>query len=121
MRADRLIRVDCDPATIFGEYEHFKKSYKNTERECQDAGLTFRPLVIEAHGGGWSSEFGKVVGRIATLKAAITGEEAGHVALRIAQRISCTLQRETARAVLARTQVVGNFQTPDAWADLQWR
>lgn len=121
MRTDRLIRVGEDPATIFEDYEQYKRSYKNTDRECQGAGITFRPLVIEAHGGGWSSELSKVVGRIASLRAAVTGEESGHVALRIAQRISCTLQRENARAVLARTQVVENIPPPDAWADLQWQ
>ena len=59
--------------------------------------------------------------RIAKQQACITGEDAGQTALRIAQRISCTLQREHARAVLARVPVAEARPSADAWADVAWQ
>ena len=59
-------------------------------------------MVLEAHGGGMGKQFRKVVDSIAEQTAAVTGLRSDLCSLLIAQRISITLQRETARAVLRR-------------------
>ena len=76
-------------------------------------GCTLRPLVLEACGGGWSPALREVIARVSTESLALrgsVGDTPRDVSLRIAQRISCTLQRENARAVLRRApQVVDGF------------
>ena len=59
-------------------------------------------MILEAHGGGWSGTFRGVIDWVARSAAAAHHEEPAAVALRIAQRISSSLQRENARAVLRR-------------------
>ena len=69
-------------------------------------GASFRPLVLEACGGGWSSALRETVAWVATESRAMCGSAGSTpsvVSLKIAQRISCTLQRENARAVLRRS------------------
>ena len=55
MRAD-LYRPAADaPSCVFEKYEKAKRAYKDTEAECAEAGLRFTPMVLEAHGGGYSN------------------------------------------------------------------
>ena len=49
------------PSEIFSQYEDFKQAYKDTHGECRTQGLAFTPLIIEAHGGGWSASVRHVV------------------------------------------------------------
>jgi hypothetical protein len=83
---------------IFSDYEEQKRQYQQTDSQCRAAGFSFIPLVLEAHGGGFSDALrGKLEG-IADRIAASTSAPKGMVSLNIAQRISCALQRENARA-----------------------
>ena len=59
-------------------------------------------MVLETHGGGWSPTFRRMVDWVARSAAACTHEDAASVSFKIAQRISCSLQRENARAILKR-------------------
>merc|ERR1712023_377513 len=51
-----------DPHAIFSSYEQFKKDFcppgevDCTEVLCRRQGLSFTPMVMEFHGGGWSKE-----------------------------------------------------------------
>ena len=60
------------------------------------------PMVIEAHGGGLGSEFRQILDSIAKQTAAVSGLRTDFHSLLIAQRISVTLQKENARAILRR-------------------
>ena len=102
MRADFLARSAIDAGSIFPAYEHLKRTFKDTERACSQSGFRFTPMVIEAHGGGWSPLARGVLDKLAKAQSAAWAEGQEPSSLRIAQRISCTLQRENARAVLRR-------------------
>ena len=91
-------------------YEDMKRSYKNTAEECSQAGFSFVPLVVEAHGGSWSPLARRVLDGLAKLQAAAWSDGQEPASLRIAQRISCSLQRENARAVLRRLAPPGAGQ-----------
>ena len=93
----------AQPEFVFQRYEQMKREYKSTARICTDAGFHFVPLVYEAHAGGWSPLAQATVDWLAKEAAASHGEEGPAVALRIAQRISATLRRENARAILRRS------------------
>ena len=63
--------------------------------------MQFTPVVFEAHAGGWGLATRHVIGAIA--KQEVTGKWYREgVSLVIAQRVSMSLQRESARAVLRR-------------------
>ena len=59
-------------------------------------------MVIEAHGGGLGTEFRQILDSIAKQAAAVSGLRIDCHSLLIAQRISVTLQKENARAILRR-------------------
>ena len=64
--------------------------------------FSFVPLVFEAHGGGWGAQTRKSLGFVSQqLRAAGDWCREG-IPLRLAQRVSCSLQREAARAILRR-------------------
>ena len=112
-----LFRASADePGFVFHRYEQMKRSYKDTAQICQAAGFKFTPFVFEAHGGGWSVASRKVVDWISRQAAAIQQEDPATVSFKIAQRISCTLHRENARAILRRqaARPVSSFQ-PSGW------
>ena len=55
-------------------YEDFKREYLDTERACEEEGIKFIPMIIEADGGGWGPQAQKTWNELAKCKAAITGE-----------------------------------------------
>ena len=106
----------AQPEVVFQRYEQMKREYKSTARICTDAGFHFVPLVYEAHAGGWSPLARATVDWLAKEAAASHGEEGPAVALRIAQRISATLHRENARAILRRSpQNAEQGAQPSGW------
>jgi len=76
----------------------------------------FAPLILEGHGGSWSPATRRLLDWIAGQAAGISGDARGEIALRIAQRMSCTLHRENARAVLRRSPPILPQATPSGWA-----
>ena len=93
---------EADVNNLFAEYEQHKNSYKNTEQQCCDQGFRFHPLVFEAQAGGVSPQARALFDALAREAAASTREQPEALSLRLAQRMSCALQRETARAVIRR-------------------
>ena len=91
-------------------------SFKNTQQECEEAGFEFVPLVFEAHGGAGSPASRALFDWISKAQATNLFEDAASVSLRIAQRISCTLHRENARAILRRSATAAAlWSLPSGW------
>ena len=116
MQSD-LFRLAADqPETVFARYEQLKRDFKNTARTCTESGFLFVPVVFESHAGGWSPLARRSVDWISRQQAAAHHEDPAAVALRIAQRISATLFRESARAVLRRLPpVCETLMQPSGW------
>ena len=82
-------------------------------------------MVIEAYSGGWGKEARQVLDAIVKRMTSVWNSEEEVASLRIAQRLSMTLQGENARAVLRRlgdaataeAGLGGDFQTSeiDLW------
>ena len=83
-------------------YEDYKREYLDTAQTCADEGLTFIPVVAEAHGGGWSPNAHKLLSELAKRKASLTGELDSKVACELHQKLGLILHRENARAILRR-------------------
>ena len=90
------------PAGVFSSVESRKKAFLNTASQCAQAGISFCPLVIEAVGGGWLDSPRSVVAWIASESNRCSPARHSDASYKIAQRISSTLHRENARAVLKR-------------------
>ena len=116
LQAGLFRQVAEDPGHVFLRYEEFKRNHLQTDEQCRDAGVRFTPMVLESHGGGWSGKVRGFVDWLARASAAAHHADAAEESLRIAQRISVTLQRENARAVLRRLVPVSAGPGPSGWA-----
>ena len=109
-----------EPEQVLVAYEDFKKAFKAvgealpTAELCSQNGIDFVPMVVEAHGGGWGPAARRVLDMVAKHGSAITSDEPEEISLTIAQRLSCSLQRESARAVMRRLHHADAeaFETP---------
>ena len=102
LRSDALRASAMDGSSHAKAYAQRKKSFLDTSRQCAEQGLTFVPMVLEAHGGGWGAEARRVLSTLAHKTAAITGEMPSVVSERHAQQLSVLLQKKNSRAVLCR-------------------
>ena len=106
LRSSHLSSASPSVADVFHEVEQRKRAFQDTASHVAERGATFCPLVLEACGGGWSQAFRSVVAWISSESRTARGHATDaprDISLRIAQRISCTLHRENARAILRRS------------------
>ena len=106
LRGDLLITSASNPTAVFEQYERFKRQYKDTAQACNDAGFVFTPMVCESHSGAWAPAARRVLDKIAKGIASATGEDSEVASLRFAQRISMSLHRANARAILKRSSLL---------------
>ena len=102
LRASVLEGSSSDGSSAATAYETHKRSHLNTESLCSQEGFSFVPLVAEAHGGSWGTEARRAFSNIACHAAAAVNGDSSVLADQLAQRLSCLLQKENARAVLRR-------------------
>ena len=104
LRLDSLTDSASGPDTVLSKYEDFKCSYKDTKSLCEEGGLSFIPMVVEAVGGSWGKSARCVWSSLAKTSALATGEleTEDTCAVMLQQRLSMTLHRENARACLRR-------------------
>ena len=126
LRSSLLSTAIPSVADVFHEVESRKNSFQNTATQVSALGASFRPLVLEACGGGWSHALREVIALVSSESRALrgsAGDTPSDVSLRISQRISCTLHRENARAILRRSPgpvnvsyaLTGNLVCGSAW------
>ena len=130
LRADLLRGVVEDPYGVLASYETLKRNFQppgdseSTDVQCTRQGFRFAPMVVEAHAGGWSKEARRVLDAIAKHVHAACNSDAEIASLRIAQRVSVTLHRENARAVLRRLSDTVDEEVSDMaladWAADMW-
>ena len=108
MQSSLLRQSAEDPTSVVVSYEQRKKDFipqgetLSTESLCSRQGFHFTPMVLDAHGGGMGKDFRIVTDAIGKQAAAVSGHRCDFHSFLIAQRISVTLHRENARAILRR-------------------
>ena len=117
LQSELFLPVAEAPGFVFQRYEHMKRSYKDTAQSCEAQGFGFTPMVFEAHGGGWSPLARATLDWISKQQAACHNDDPAAVSLKIAQRISSTLHRENARAILQRTAAAPSSPFPPSGWD----
>eukprot|EP00973_Karenia_brevis_P085829 11906094-Karenia_brevis.AAC.1 len=65
LRSDMVQSSIQDAMAATTIYEDFKRSHNNTDVDCQSAGISFIPLVVEADSGGWGPSAARVFSELA--------------------------------------------------------
>ena len=60
LHADLLEQTAADGLSCLRSYENIKNSFMDTAAHCASEGLTFIPMVVEAHSGAWGPMANKV-------------------------------------------------------------
>ena len=115
LRAALWRQVAESPNHVFEQYEQYKRSYKDTQRLCEEQGFAFLPMVMEAHSGAWSPDARKAWDFVARSMSAAWNEGQEPSSLKLAQRLCCSLQRENARGVLRRLAEADLDQAAETW------
>ena len=89
--------------TCLNIYENKKNTYLDTAAHCSSEGITFIPMVVEAHSGAWGPAATKVWLKLGKAISLVSGESTAVESLRVRQNLGLTLHRETARAILRRS------------------
>ena len=92
----------------------------STKSQCQQSGLTFIPMIMEASGGGWGRQARQVWSELAKKHATATGELGSDrdSYFCLLQRLSIILHRENARAILRRQATSFNMAAAGAASSL---
>ena len=80
----------------------FKNTYLDTVAHCASEGISFIPMVTEAHSGAWGPTASKVWLKLGKALSLATGETTALETLRVRQNLGLALHRETARAIYRR-------------------
>ena len=121
MRGAALHRSAIDHSATVVDYEASKRNYLSTAAQCEQQGLQFLPIVIEAHGGTWGPTAKQAFKALCREYANSNSVETSAACSDFAQRISIALERENARAILRRLTQLGGSQEEGcnsaAWLD----
>ena len=120
LRSDNMFTAANEPSAAAATYEWHKRDHLSTAQQCGEQGLQFMPLVAEAHSGTWGPTARAVWHFLAKSWAAASGSDVSLTSAKLAQRLSTTLQRANARAVLRRMVSAGpapSTANADAWME----
>ena len=119
MQKDWIRKGPREAGNIFEFYEARKKEFDNTDDRCRQEQIMFIPLICEAHGGGWSPWLRKKPEEVSRAQWTDGTDGGATNSLRMAQRISVSLQGENARAVLRRLAVPEAPELRQFWEDYE--
>ena len=103
LKTSQLEQTVADGLSCLSSYEAVKNAFKNTAAHCASEGITFIPMVAEAHSGAWGPSATKVWIRLGKALSVLSGESTAVEALRVRQNFGLSLHKETARAILRRS------------------
>ena len=89
-------------------YEDYNCRFLDTKAHCASEGITFIPMVVEGHSGGWGPAARRVWSQLAKGIALVSGEQVATEAVRALQNLGLTLHKESARAILRRAPDPGH-------------
>ena len=103
LRTSQLEQTVADGLSSLTSYKSIKDEYKGTAVYCAKEGITFVPMVTEAHSGAWGPKAAKVWVRLGLALSVLSGESAAPEVLRVRQNLGLALHKATARAILRRS------------------
>ena len=120
MSSADLHRSAIDHTAAIVDYEAYKRNYLSTAVLCEQQGLQFLPMVVEGHGGTLGATAKEAFKALCREHATHNGVDMSSSCSDFAQRMSITVERENARAILRRMTPVGLHDTgcnAAAWSD----
>ena len=106
LRADLVEQTAAVGLSCLTSYEHHKKTFLDTAMQCENEGIAFILLVMEAHLGACGLMATKILLRLGKNISMVSEETTTLEALRARQNLGLVLRRETACAVLRRSPVL---------------
>ena len=103
LKTNQLEQTVAEGLSSLTSYEAIKDGYKDTAAQCAREGITFVPMVVEAHSGAWGPRASKVWLRLGKALSILSGESAALEGLRVRQNLGLALHKATARAILRRS------------------
>ncbi len=102
LRVGALTLSAEDGSSNVESYAAWKRAYLHTAEHCNETGIEFVPMVVEASGGGWGADARSALRDLSRAASQLTGDSAACKAEQFAQSLSITLHRANARAILRR-------------------
>ena len=78
----------------------------DTADQCANEGITFLPMIAEAHSGAWGPTAKRVWLKLGKAISLVSGESGALEALRAKQNLGLVLHKENARSILRRSPCV---------------
>ena len=103
LKTSQLEQTAADGLSSLTSYEAIKDAFKDTAAHCASEGISFIPMIAEAHSGAWGPRATKVWIRLGKALSMLSGESAALEALQVRQNLGLSLHRETTRAILRRS------------------
>ena len=101
-----MVRAASCALAASSEYCNTKRTFENTEAQCDAAGITCLPMVAETT-GAWAPESLTVWKQLAKATAVRQGREAAVVLKEMLQTLSVTIRCANAKAYLRRSSPGG--------------
>ena len=106
LRLDMLEQTATDGLSCLTSYEAYKNYFMDTADQCANEGITFLPMIAEAHSGAWGPTAKKVWLKLGKAISLVSGESGALEALRAKQNLGLVLHKENARSILRRSPCV---------------
>ncbi len=101
---------------MFEHYEQHKRDHLKADGLCEEAGISFVPMILEVHGGSWCPSVCRVLDRVSGQFAGVSGGGRAEVAQRLAQRMLCILhEKKNAHALLECAAVATSRAASSGW------
>ncbi len=121
LQSGSLQEAAAEPSAAAASYEQHKRTHLDTAAQCRQQGLEFVPVVAEAHSGTWGPTARAVWHSLAKSWASAAGLELSFTSAKLAQRMSTTLRRANARAILRRLPAAGtalSMPSAEGWMEV---
>jgi len=93
------------PGAAASGYAEYKRNYRNTAQQCEQAGIRFQPMIFETQGGA-AKETAAILHKLAKALAQAEGSDQGKCNNDILQRIALIIARHGASAVKRRRRLI---------------
>ena len=102
LRIDHVPVSQQDGSLPCSRYADRKRAFLDTAAHCQEEGIDFVPMIVEASSGSWGAEAREVFREMSKMAARLTGDPYSVKLEQCLQTLSVCLHRANARAILRR-------------------
>ena len=106
LRIDNVPVSQQDCSLPCSRYADRKRAFLDTAAHCQEEGIDFIPMIVEASSGSWGAEARELFREMSKTAARLTGDPYSVKLEQSMQTLSVCLHRANARAILRRAPAI---------------